>query len=279
MKNALCRKEEVGKPVVFKGHTVITTELLADVYETSTDNIKVNFSRNKDKFEEGKHYILLQGEELKDFKSQVTESYLPIEVSKYASQLYLWTERGASRHCKILDTDKAWEQFDHLEEVYFKVKEQQALPQNLSPQLQLLINMELEQQKIKEQAEQATTTALEAKETAEQATKQIEAVRDTMLLDHDSWRKECTKLINKIAQDRGNDYSSAHREAYELTEQRGRANLKQRITNKQDKLRREGICKSKVDAVRAIDVIAEDARLKEIYIAAVKDMAFKYGVK
>ncbi len=37
--------------------------------------------------------------------------------------LYLWTERGANRHCKILDTDKAWKQFDNLEETYFRVKE------------------------------------------------------------------------------------------------------------------------------------------------------------
>ena len=40
------------------------------------------------------------------------------------NQLYLWTERGANRHCKILDTPKAWEQFDNLEETYFMVKEQ-----------------------------------------------------------------------------------------------------------------------------------------------------------
>ena len=42
---------------------------------------------------------------------------------KRASHLYLWTERGANHHCKILDTDKAWEQFENLEETYFRVKE------------------------------------------------------------------------------------------------------------------------------------------------------------
>ncbi len=43
-------------------------------------------------------------------------------------------------------------------------------------------------------------------------------------------------------------------------------------------MRREGISKSKVDKVSQIDVIAEDKRLKEIYIAVVKEMAIKYGV-
>lgn len=120
IKNPLVTKESLNIPVVFNGQTVITTEMLASVYGTDTNNIQVNFIRNKDKFEEGKHYILLQGAELKEFKNQPTNSKV---VKKNTSQLYLWTERGASRHCKILDTDKAWEQFDYLEEAYFKVKE------------------------------------------------------------------------------------------------------------------------------------------------------------
>ena len=55
--------------------------------------------------------------------------------------MYLWTERGANRHCKILDTDKAWEQFDNLEETYFKVKEseQPKLPTTYKEALQHLI--------------------------------------------------------------------------------------------------------------------------------------------
>ncbi len=108
-------------PIEHEGQRVITTELLAQVYETDTNNIKVNFNRNKVKFKEGVHYFLLQGEPLRVFKREVTESNL---VAPNVNQLYLWTERGANRHCKILDTPKAWEQFDHLEETYFLVKEQ-----------------------------------------------------------------------------------------------------------------------------------------------------------
>lgn len=108
-------------PIEHDGQRVITTELLAQVYETDTNNIKVNFNRNKDKFKEGIHYFLLQGDDLRAFKREVTESNL---VAPNVNQLYLWTERGANRHCKILDTPKAWEQFDNLEETYFLVKEQ-----------------------------------------------------------------------------------------------------------------------------------------------------------
>lgn len=92
-------------------------------YGTTTNNIKNNFQRNKNKFKEGAHFFLLTGESLKDFKSLVTDSDLATEINKFAPQLYLWTERGASRYCKILDTDKAWEQFDKLEETYFRMRE------------------------------------------------------------------------------------------------------------------------------------------------------------
>lgn len=105
--------------IVYKGQKVITTELLAQVYETSPKNIQANYARNERYFEHGIHFFLLIGEELKDFKNQPTTSGL---VGKTASSLYLWTERGANRHCKILDTDMAWRQFDHLVDVYFRVK-------------------------------------------------------------------------------------------------------------------------------------------------------------
>ena len=130
-------------PIEWKGQIVITTAQLAKVYGATTDNIKDNFNGNKDRFTEGKHYILLTGQALREFKNQVAESNL---VAKNTSQLYLWTRRGASRHCKILGTDKAWEQFDYLEDNYFD-KKPQSIPLTTAQQIQLLAqgNVELNQ--------------------------------------------------------------------------------------------------------------------------------------
>lgn len=131
-------KDISKQPLVeWGGQVVITTAQLAEVYGATTNNIKDNFSRNKDRFTEGKHYILLTGQSLREFKNQAAESDL---VSKNTSQLYLWTRRGASRHCKILGTDKAWEQFDYLEENYFDRQEgkQQTLPLTLQQQIQTI---------------------------------------------------------------------------------------------------------------------------------------------
>mgnify|MGYP002622146328 CR=1 FL=1 len=103
--------------VAYSKIPVITTALLADYYGTTPDIITQNFRRNKEHFAEIKHYFKLEGEALKEFKATLPdEGYL---VEKFAPALYLWTKRGAIRHAKILNTDKAWEVFDILEEFYF----------------------------------------------------------------------------------------------------------------------------------------------------------------
>lgn len=106
----------------WKGQRVITTALLAEVYEANEQQIQQNFNNHKDNFIEGKHYFLLQGQELREFKRYFDNIEEAIGVSKFTPQLYLWTRRGASRHCKILDTEKAWIQFDALEENYYNPK-------------------------------------------------------------------------------------------------------------------------------------------------------------
>lgn len=103
-------------PVDYNSVRVLTTEQLAQAYECEPNNIKSNFNANKSHFKEGKHFFKLEGEELKEFKDEVRNSNL---VGKNASCLYLWTRRGASRHCKMLGTEKAWEMYDNLEENYF----------------------------------------------------------------------------------------------------------------------------------------------------------------
>lgn len=108
------------QPIELKNQRVLTTKQLAEVYETDTKNIQMNFNNNKQRFEEGRDYFCLKGNELKEFKRVSNDIGDP--SIKFASMLYLWTGRGANRHSKILDTNKAWQQFDVLEETYFKVK-------------------------------------------------------------------------------------------------------------------------------------------------------------
>lgn len=107
----------------WNGERVITTAQLAEVYGTDMTNVWNNFSNNKDRFEKNKHYFFLTGDSLRSFKNHLDDIEV---VAKGTAQLYLWTRRGASRHCKILDTEMAWKQFDCLEENYFNPQHVQA---------------------------------------------------------------------------------------------------------------------------------------------------------
>ncbi|WP_179990611.1 ORF6N domain-containing protein [Acinetobacter sp. YH12252] len=103
----------------FKSIPVVTTAMLADFYGTDVNNIQQNHSRNNERFIDGKHFFKLEGAELKAFK-QLTDSKT---VSRNTRNLILWTERGAARHAKMLDTDQAWDVFEQLEDCYFHRQE------------------------------------------------------------------------------------------------------------------------------------------------------------
>lgn len=113
-------------PITYNHIPVITTELLARLYGTETNNIKVNYTRNAGRFVCGKHYFKLEGGELREFKNKVTHSNL---VAPRAKHLILWTERGAARHAKMLETDQAWEVFEKLEDCYFSPGKAEQHPQ------------------------------------------------------------------------------------------------------------------------------------------------------
>ncbi|HBC7441675.1 TPA: ORF6N domain-containing protein [Morganella morganii] len=124
MKNKLTTIDATALPVIeWKGVRVVTTETLAVGYGADAKNIQDNFSNNKDRFVEGKHYFKLEGEELQSFKSYPDNFGL---VNKFARHVYLWTERGAARHAKMLETDEAWSFFEKMEDAYFR--QVQAVP-------------------------------------------------------------------------------------------------------------------------------------------------------
>ncbi|ENB8560988.1 ORF6N domain-containing protein [Escherichia coli] len=134
---------ETLSPIAYNQIPVITTELLAQLYGTETVNIKMNFSRNSARFVQGKHFFKLEGNELREFKHrlslsesvsrEVTESY-SVKIARNVRSLILWTERGAARHAKMLETDQAWEVFEKLEDCYFS--QGKTAPTEQQPQIQ-----------------------------------------------------------------------------------------------------------------------------------------------
>lgn len=140
-------------PVIeWAGMRVVTTETLADGYGTDEANIRKNLSRNLDRFEDGKHYFLLSGSELREFKNRVSDSH---SVGKNARSLTLWTEKGAARMSKIVDTDEAWSFFERLEDSYFRPAPVAGIPLTYEEALEDLLAKVKENRAITEQRDRA----------------------------------------------------------------------------------------------------------------------------
>lgn len=137
---------------------------------------------------------------------------------------------------------------------------------DLSPELRLLINMERQQR-----AQEKRLAEVE---------EAVQATRDIIALNPNSWRSDATKMIVRIAQKMGgNEYiSTVHNEIYKLLDERFKVNLSVRLTNMRRRMAEEGISKSKRDKANRLDVIAEDKKLIEGFLIIVKEMAIKYGV-
>lgn len=67
-------------------------------------------------------------------------------------------------------------------------------------------------------------------------------------------------------------------EIYRLLEHRMGVALNIRLMNKKKTMSLNGVSKSKIDKISHLDVIADDKKLIEGYIAIVKEVAVKYGV-
>ncbi|MMZ42897.1 ORF6N domain protein [compost metagenome] len=142
--------------IEYRGLRVATTEQLAAGYGTDVVNIKMNYSRNANRFVEGKHFFKVVGKELADLR--VSFSYL--QISSKTRSLMLWTERGAANHAKMLETEQAWSYYDEMVEFYFTRREALPAPADLSKLeiLQMAIDSEQGRLAEKQRADNAERT-------------------------------------------------------------------------------------------------------------------------
>lgn len=129
------------KIVEYKNTRVLTTQQIAESYESDAKVVSNNFNRNRARYEEGKHYICLDGNEKRNFLNyhQIDDG------SKNASKLYLWTEKGAFLHAKSLNTDKAWEAYSNLIDGYYKQQDSLA---GLSQEMKAIVMIDKKQVQI-----------------------------------------------------------------------------------------------------------------------------------
>lgn len=145
--------------------------------------------------------------------------------------------------------------------------------QELSPQLQMFQNLFI----ALANNEASTKQALDQ---SRLAIEKVDSIREVVALDTTSWRENTNNLLRKVGVSLGGGqaFSEARKESYDLLDKRFGVDLKQRLTNKRRRMADEGICKSRRDNLSYLDVIADDKKLIEGYVAIVKDVAIRYGV-
>ena len=179
--------------------------------------------------------------------------------------------------------DETPELADRLEQYQLRAKDTLAeafLPAAANPNF---TSLSPELQMFKAIFDSVAKTELKQKEqdkAIEAVNQKVDGIRDVVVLNPNSWREECRRLLAKVAQARGGGgaYQEVNAEVFQLVDERARVSLETRLTNKRRRMADEGVCKSKRDKLNKVDVIADDAKLIEIYIAIVKEMAVKYGV-
>lgn len=259
-----------------EGEKVILAKTIAEIHEVELRDINKLINNHLDEFEEGIDILDLKYNE--DFAVIAKNSGLYTQNGINASaNIYLLSEQGYHALVSLMRTEKSKEIRRKLRREYFAmrkvIKEESSKLDELSPQLQLLIGMELEQKKLKKQLDEVNHHALEAEA-------EIKEIRQVVNLDTTNWRNETRTLIAKIARKQGDlkyirDFTN---ESYELLNKRFGVSLETRLKNKKSRMALEGIGKSKIDKLNNLDVIAEDKKLIEGYVIIVKDMAIKYGI-
>ena len=247
---------------------VIENELVP-VYETSTGEKVVYGSELHEVLGAPSVYREWAKRRLSDIDAIEDEDFQGVEISTPSGQ----TKKD---HIIKLDIAKEMAMLERNEKGkqvrrYFirvekKYKAASLATQELSPQLQVMINLEIEQ---KRQAEKL-----------EHVEERIESIREVVAIDTTSWREDTGRILRKIGMECGDSksYQDVRGESYQLLEKRMGVNVKQRLTNKRRRMADEGVCKSRRYKLNYLDVIADDKKLIEGYTAIVKELAIKYGV-
>ncbi|GEM01224.1 phage regulatory protein, rha family [Halolactibacillus halophilus] len=217
--------------------------------------------------------------DIRNILSQIGESKIAlsyfIESTYQNSQnkhlpCYNLTKKGCELYSTRMTGEKGTqfavayiERFNKMEN---HIKQNEINTSNLSPELQMFNGLFQSLAK-----QELATKQLETK---------VDGIRDVVALNTTDWRKDARQLISKIAQSRGGfeAYKEVNNEIYKEVERRGGYQLSVRLTNKRRRLADEGVSKSKRDKLSKVDVIADDKRITEIYVAVVKEFAIKNGV-
>lgn len=251
----------------YEGKRVVTFKDIDMVHNRPEGTARKRFNDNKKHFIEGEDFVKISPSE---FRTAIGDM-----DKRQTNDVTLIFESGYLMLAKSLTDDLSWDVQRQLVNGYFKAKETSLLSpiEMIAGIANNAVEMERKQRmlEVKQQEQQKEIDGVNTR---------LDNMVDVISLDKNSWRPDSKHLISKIAQTTGSGFDcigDTYKEVYRLVDERAGVSLGTRLTNKRNRMAGEGVCKSKRDKLSKLDVIADDKKLIEIYVAIVKEMAVKYG--
>ena len=243
------------------GKPVLTFRDIDAIHHRPDGTAKRNFNTNRQRFIEGEDFFKITPDE---FRTAIGDMN-----SRQQNDVTLVTESGYLMIVKSFTDDWAWEVQRKLVKTYFRAKELAAeKPKPMSTndlfELQVKINREYE----------IKLNALE--ERAENTDRKISTITDVLAappIDEERWRDVMNRKVRQMCEEYGLNYHTTIGDMYAELERRAHVNLAIRQKNLRERMRLGGAKYAQREAVSKLVVISQDAKLRYIYEAIVREKA------
>lgn len=243
------------------GKPVLTFRDIDAIHHRPDGTAKRNFNTNRQRFIEGEDFFKITPDE---FRTAIGDMN-----SRQQNDVTLVTESGYLMIVKSFTDDWAWEVQRKLVKTYFRAKELAAeKPKPMSTndlfELQVKINREYE----------IKLNALE--ERAENTDRKISTITDVLAApptDEERWRDVMNRKVRQMCEEYGLNYHTTIGDMYAELERRAHVNLAIRQKNLRERMRLGGAKYAQREAVSKLVVISQDAKLRYIYEAIVREKA------
>lgn len=247
------------------GKPVLTFRDIDAIHHRPDGSARKRFSDNRQRFVEGEDYFKITPSE---FRTAIGDM-----DSRQQNDVYLLTESGYLMIVKSFTDDWAWEVQRRLVKTYFRAKELAAAETKpTSPSemfaLQAQVNLEYERKLL----------ALEERfDTADRKISTITEVFAAPPTDEEHWRDVMNRKVRQMCEEYGVNYHTTIGEMYAELERRAHVNLAIRQKNLRERMRLGGAKYAQREAVSKLVVISQDAKMRYIYEAIVREKAAQFA--
>lgn len=196
------------------------------------------------------------------------------------TQDFKLTSRFAKKLSMTQKNEKGEQARDYFEKVEDGAKQMVLRMQEMSPQLQVMINLELEQ---KRQAREQERQGAELEQVKENQKVIAQALAKPV---EKSFREWVNESLSAIAESDGYQYIGSaqdrHRavraESYERLNRKRPCRLEQRVLQARGRAATAWNTKAQINAINKLSIIEGDRDLRPVYEAVIREMLAAYGV-